>query len=287
MRAVGPLGGGRGPRWLPDDVPLFPGAGVVPDAETRFLLLAIFGPRSRPVRKCQRMLYWLPRMRHANPYPLPAQLPPPGLAAACLGLRRIANDPDARLSVYQQPQPEEGDDEGSTQPYIVGIQSAEQQELLARHGPERPVFVEGPFPLWLRSTRLLYYVLRGDPLPPHLREPPPDPERSLYYPLYLDLDLERGPWDDDEFDVDEVEEGPVFALCMAGDGNQHTLAKWIAGLQQTNPVLGRTPVLFRLGEGDSSAGSPGDGDALRLEGPGAAKLEPPEEAWGRRAQGEG
>eukprot|EP00076_Gallus_gallus_P031528 XP_015158179.2 evolutionarily conserved signaling intermediate in Toll pathway, mitochondrial isoform X1 [Gallus gallus] len=75
--------------------------GVVPDAETRFLLLAIFGPRSRPVRKCQRMLYWLPRMRHANPYPLPAQLPPPGLAAACLGLRRIANDPDARLSVYQ------------------------------------------------------------------------------------------------------------------------------------------------------------------------------------------
>uniref|UniRef100_A0A8C9LG08 ECSIT N-terminal domain-containing protein n=1 Tax=Pavo cristatus TaxID=9049 RepID=A0A8C9LG08_PAVCR len=75
--------------------------GVVPDAETRFLLLAIFGPRSRPVRKCQRMLYWLPRMRHANPYPLPAQLPPPGLDAACLGLRRIANDPDARLSVYQ------------------------------------------------------------------------------------------------------------------------------------------------------------------------------------------
>lgn len=153
------------------------------------------------------------------------------------------------------------------------------------------------------------------------QEPPPDPERSLYYPLYLDLDLERGPWDDDEFDVDEgkvlggggwrggshlepllappertpptppslptVEEGPVFALCMAGNGDQHTLAKWIAGLQQTNPVLGRTPVLFRLGEGDSSAGSPGDGDALRLEGPGAAKLEPPEEAWGRRAQGEG
>ncbi|OXB69505.1 UNVERIFIED_CONTAM: hypothetical protein H355_013733 [Colinus virginianus] len=197
--------------------------GVVPDAETRFLLLAVFGPRSRPVRKCQRMLYWLPRMRHVNPYPLPDQLPPPGLAAACLGLRRIANDPDARLSVYQEPEQE--DSEGSVQPYIVGIQSAEQQELLARHGPERPVFVEGPFPLWLRSTRLFYYVLRGDPLPPHLRDPPPDPERSLYYPLYLDLDLERGPWDDDEFDVDEVEEGPVFALCMAGAGDQRTLAK--------------------------------------------------------------
>lgn len=45
---------------------------------------------------------------------------------------------------------------------------------------------------------------RGGPVgPPALQAEPPDPERSLYYPLSLDLDLERGPWDDDEFDVDE------------------------------------------------------------------------------------
>ncbi|XP_053907821.1 evolutionarily conserved signaling intermediate in Toll pathway, mitochondrial [Cuculus canorus] len=224
--------------------------GVMPDAETRFLLLGIFGPRSRPVRKCQRMLYWFPRMRHADPHPLPPQLPPRGLPMARLGLRRIANDHDARLTVYQWPVPDEGDKEGSVQPYIIGAQSPDQQELLARHGPNRPVFVEGPFPLWLRGTRLSYYVLRGDPLPPHLREEPLDPERSLYYPLQLDLDLERGPWDDDEFDVDEVEEGPVFALCMAGAGDRRTLGKWIAGLQVTNPVLGCTPVLFRLADGD-------------------------------------
>ncbi|NXL40619.1 ECSIT protein, partial [Glaucidium brasilianum] len=87
---------------------------------------------------------------------------------------------------------------------------------------------------------------------------PPDPERSLYYPLYLDLDLDRGPWDDDEFDVDEVEEGPVFALCMAGAGDRHTLGKWIAGLQETNPVLGHTPVIFRLEDGDPPAGTLGD-----------------------------
>ncbi|NXX41756.1 ECSIT protein, partial [Tricholaema leucomelas] len=43
-----------------------------------------------------------------------------------------------------------------------------------------------------------------------------------------------------------VEEGPVFALCMAGAGDRRTLGKWIAGLQRTNPVLGHTPVVFRL-----------------------------------------
>ncbi|NXV85059.1 ECSIT protein, partial [Calonectris borealis] len=86
---------------------------------------------------------------------------------------------------------------------------------------------------------------------------PPDPERSLYYPLHLDLDLERGPWDDDDFDVEEVEEGPVFALCMAGAGDRRTLGQWIAGLQEANPVLGRTPVLFRLRDGDPPPGAPG------------------------------
>lgn len=39
------------------------------------------------------------------------------------------------------------------------------------------------------------------------QEDPPDPERSLYYPLHLDLDLERGPWDDDDFDVEEGKVG--------------------------------------------------------------------------------
>ncbi|NXW12030.1 ECSIT protein, partial [Fregetta grallaria] len=87
---------------------------------------------------------------------------------------------------------------------------------------------------------------------------PPDPERSLYYPLHLDLDLERGPWDDDDFDVEEVEEGPVFALCMAGAGDRRTLGKWIAGLQEANPVLGCTPVLFRLGDGSPPSQRPGD-----------------------------
>ena len=43
-----------------------------------------------------------------------------------------------------------------------------------------------------------------------------------------------------------MEEGPVFAICVAGAHDQATLAKWIQGLQETNPALARIPVVFRL-----------------------------------------
>ncbi|XP_064258073.1 evolutionarily conserved signaling intermediate in Toll pathway, mitochondrial [Passer domesticus] len=251
--------------------------GVMPDAETRFLLLGVFGPRSRPVRKLQRMQFWLPRLRHLDPHPLPPRLPP-GLAAARLGLQRIACDPGATVTVVQPPVPDSGDDEGSVQPFILSCQSPEQRELLARHGPARPVFVEGPFPLWLRGTLLKYFVLRGDPLPPHLRDPPPDPERSLYFPLRLELELERGPWDDDGFAVEPAQEGPVLALCVPGAPGRRALARWIAALQRHNPALARTPVLFRLGPG--APPPPGPPPAARL-GPGGPP-EPPE-----RGSGEG
>ncbi|KAM4754533.1 evolutionarily conserved signaling intermediate in Toll pathway, mitochondrial [Cyanocitta cristata] len=259
--------------------------GVVPDAETRFLLLGVFGPRSRPLRKVQRMMFWLPRFRRLDPHPLPPRLPPPGLAAARLGLRRIAGDPGATVTVIQRPVPDTGEDEGSVQPYIVSSQSPEQRELLAQHDPSQPVFVEGPFPLWLRGTLLSYFVLRGDPLPPHLRDPPPDPERSFYFPLHLELDLERGPWDDEDFDVDEVEEGPVFALCMAGAGDRHTLGRWISGLQEENPVLGRIPVVFRLTEGGDPSAGP-QTPQLGTGTPPAAALEPPEGQDGGKQRGD-
>lgn len=38
-------------------------------------------------------------------------------------------------------------------------------------------------------------------------------------------------------------------MCMAGAGDRATLAKWILGLQQTNPILSQTPVVFRLTPG--------------------------------------
>lgn len=43
-----------------------------------------------------------------------------------------------------------------------GIQSPDQQAALARHNPARPIFVEGPFSLWLRDKCVYYHILRAD-----------------------------------------------------------------------------------------------------------------------------
>ncbi|XP_062034788.1 evolutionarily conserved signaling intermediate in Toll pathway, mitochondrial isoform X3 [Lepus europaeus] len=140
-----------------------------------------------------------------------------------------------------------GSPEEPAQPHIVGIQSPDQQAALARHNPARPIFVEGPFSLWLRDKCVYYHILRADLLPPEERDVEEVPEEwNLFYPMQLDLEYSRGAWDDYEFDIDEVEEGPIFAMCIAGAHDQATLAKWIQGLQEANPALAQIPVVFRL-----------------------------------------
>ncbi|XP_053151363.1 evolutionarily conserved signaling intermediate in Toll pathway, mitochondrial [Hemicordylus capensis] len=225
--------------------------GIMPNKETKFLLLRIFGEKSHPIRKYQRLMYWFPKFKNINPYPVPDPLPQDPVDLARLSLQRIAADLDAKVTVYQFPHVEILDSGKSTDhPHIVGIQSPDQQSFLASHNPGRPIFVEGPFRLWLKRTCVYYYVLRAELLPPEERkEKVIDPERNFYYPMYLDIDLERDLLDDEEFDIDEVEEGPVFAMCIAGAGDQATLAKWIVGLQETNPILCQIPVVFRLAPG--------------------------------------
>uniref|UniRef100_A0A1A7Y159 Evolutionarily conserved signaling intermediate in Toll pathway, mitochondrial n=1 Tax=Iconisemion striatum TaxID=60296 RepID=A0A1A7Y159_9TELE len=225
--------------------------GILPNMETKVLLVQIFGEKSHPIRKYQRIMYWFPRFKHINPFPIPKVLPEDPVDLARFSLARIASDLDAKVTVYQLPctdTTETGQE--ITLPHLIGIQSPSQMELLDKHDPNRPVFVEGPFPLWLRKTCVHYYVLRADPTPLHQKvEEPYDPERCLQYPLQLDLDLDRDLGDEESFDVDDLDEGPVFAMCMTSQGNQATLNQWISGLQQNNPILGQVPTLFRLDAG--------------------------------------
>ncbi|XP_037530869.1 evolutionarily conserved signaling intermediate in Toll pathway, mitochondrial [Nematolebias whitei] len=225
--------------------------GLMPNLETKVLLIQIFGRKGHPVRKYQRLLYWFPKFKHINPYPIPHHMPEDPVDLARFSLTRIANDLDAKITIYQQPCAETTESgEEIKLPYVVGIQSPDQMELLSKHNPKRPVFVEGPFPLWLKKTCVYYYILRADPTPPEEKvEEPYDPERCFYYPLQLDLNLERDLEDDEDFSVDDLDDGPVFGMCMTDRGDQATLNQWISGLQLNNPILGQVPTLFRLHSG--------------------------------------
>ncbi|XP_056426392.1 evolutionarily conserved signaling intermediate in Toll pathway, mitochondrial [Hyla sarda] len=234
--------------------------GVTPNRHTYFLLAQTFGKLSHPVKKYQRMMYWFPRFKHINPYPVPVDLEADPVALSKVCLARIAADRDAQVTVYQLPSSEVCED-GTVQEHqpLVGIQSPDQIALLAEHDPKYPVIVEGPFPLWLKKICVQYYVLRAEPAARKKEEL--DPERCFYYPLQLDLDLERDLGDDHSFNVDEVEEGPVYAMCMAGSGDERMLGKWIQCLQEANPVLGQLPVLFRLTSGPQEVSLPAQEEA--------------------------
>ncbi|KAK7176879.1 hypothetical protein R3I93_000964 [Phoxinus phoxinus] len=231
--------------------------GIIPNVETKVLLAQIFGEKSHPMRKYQRIMYWFPRFKHANPFPVPHVLPGDPVELARFSLTRIADDLDAKVTIYQYPSTditETGQE--VTRPHILGIQSPDQRSLLAKHNPCRPVYVEGPFPLWLRKTCVHYFLLKADPIPPEEKVVEEDvdpeligPEQSLFYPQRVELDLERDMGDDESFYVDDVEEGLVYAMCMAGQGDQATLSQWISGLQETCPILGQIPTVFRLESG--------------------------------------
>ena len=46
--------------------------------------------------------------------------------------------------------------------FITSAQSVDQNELLANHPANQPVFVEGGFVTWLRYKSLMYFILRSD-----------------------------------------------------------------------------------------------------------------------------
>ncbi|KTG33041.1 hypothetical protein cypCar_00016906 [Cyprinus carpio] len=201
--------------------------GLMPNVETKVLLAQIFGEKSHPMRKYQRIMYWFPKFKHANPFPVPHVLPSDPVELARFSLTRIADDLDAKITIYQYPSTDITETgEEVMRPHIVGIQSPDQRSLLSKHNPCRPVFVEEEF-----DPEMI------------------GPEQSLFYPQRVELELERDMGDDFSFSVDDVEEGAVYAMCMAGQGDQATLSQWISGLQETCPILGQIPTVFRLDSG--------------------------------------
>lgn len=76
--------------------------GVIPDKDFQYILMQTFGYRSIPIRKFYRMMYWMPKFKHASPFPLPNPVPDDTLELAVLALKRITSvDAQTNVNVYQ------------------------------------------------------------------------------------------------------------------------------------------------------------------------------------------
>jgi evolutionarily conserved signaling intermediate in Toll pathway len=73
--------------------------GVVPDDDMGYQLIRIFGQKAYAFRKYQRMMYWMPKFKFANPYHVPYELPTDEMELAKLALKRMAADLENSVTV--------------------------------------------------------------------------------------------------------------------------------------------------------------------------------------------
>lgn len=226
--------------------------GVIPDHDFGVRLMEVFGTDAHAFRKYRRMMYWMPKFKHANPYPVPKELPDDALSLALLALKRMAVDKENKITVWNSA---EQDPEAKEDTFIASAQSMTQQELIKKHPPSKPLFVEGGYSCWLRHRSATYFILRADPdleFLAALRQAEKDLENDT------DLFNWKNFWEDEEGgklmplrSVHEQDDGTVLAMAITGTGTKDSLVTWIRCLQQKNPSLEQIPVVFRLRSPDS------------------------------------
>ena len=74
--------------------------GVIPDDDIGYEIISIFNKNTRPFRKYQRMMYWMPKFKYANPYYIPHILPTDSIELAKMALKRMAVDLENAISVF-------------------------------------------------------------------------------------------------------------------------------------------------------------------------------------------
>uniref|UniRef100_A0A182PJ27 Evolutionarily conserved signaling intermediate in Toll pathway, mitochondrial n=1 Tax=Anopheles epiroticus TaxID=199890 RepID=A0A182PJ27_9DIPT len=153
--------------------------GVMPDYEMEAMLINVFGKKGHPVRKYWRMMYWMPKFKNLSPWLLPNPVPDDALELARLAVERMCSiDPKSRIDVFDTKDVENAIDHT----WVVSGQSAEQSELLEVHDRQEPVYIEGPFVIWLRNRCINYYVLKSAPKPLPVVEETDDPDGKFRTP---------------------------------------------------------------------------------------------------------
>ncbi|XP_014478862.1 PREDICTED: evolutionarily conserved signaling intermediate in Toll pathway, mitochondrial [Dinoponera quadriceps] len=210
---------------------------VIPDAEMQLMLLNIFGVQGLPLKKFWRMMYWMPKFANLHPWPCPKPIPKDPEVLAKLAIDKLSSeDVTTVITVYKTKDVEDATEDT----WIVSSISGAQQQLLQSQPTDKPIYVEGPYSVWVANQCIDYFVLRGDA---RKRE-------EVYQDLDDVSDIRIPFWDKREVipnpTVHEQDDGTYFAMCATGTSSKDSLLSWIRCLQKQNPILDIIPVVFKI-----------------------------------------
>ena len=141
--------------------------GIPPDLEIVHMLRDIFGPWAHPVRRFARFLYWAPKFINKNPYPVPWDMPKDDRALARLALERMTSTVDMETKLVDIHSASDGPSDVNhpveEHSWLIYRQTPKQVKLASNLSKDKPIYIEGPFAVYLRKKQLQYYVLKADP----------------------------------------------------------------------------------------------------------------------------
>lgn len=132
---------------------------VIPDVEMQEMLLNIFGKHGLPLKKFWRMMYWMPKFANLNPWPCPRPAPKDPRVLARLAMNKISSvDVQTKITDFETKDVKDAIDDT----WIISAMSSSQEELLKMQSPNIPIFVEGPYTVWVADECIDYFILKGD-----------------------------------------------------------------------------------------------------------------------------
>lgn len=132
---------------------------VIPDVEMQQMLLNIFGVQGAPLKKFWRMMYWMPKFANLHPWPCKRPAPKDPRVLAELAIDKLSSvDITTVVSEYKTKDVEDSIEDT----WILSSMSDAQRKLLRQQPTTKPLYVEGPYSVWVADQCIDYFVLRGD-----------------------------------------------------------------------------------------------------------------------------
>ena len=233
----------------------------------------LFGRYSPATRAARSIMFWYPKMTAADPFPVTKselkQLTP--IEIAFKGLRQMNPGLDSHYHNFLVDKSRCSETLKAGQiDSVISVQTDVQIAQLAKHDPDTPVYVEGPYLTYFKTKSIRYFVMRSDPK----RVKPTAPTQILttkewwskfyntewttgqkpvsrggedFFPIVDIVDCEIKKTNEIavvESDTKDLE-GTVYAIACTDYKSPEALLTWIRGLVPQNPILSKCSVMMR------------------------------------------